>query len=196
MAPIQPVSASVIICSVCLCYVPVDIYPCFSVPLSSMIFLLLWPWLSSNSLGGRKLHRHTQCLSRGSPCVWPPRRVSGWVAQVCVTMSMCVRVCVHVCVCVCTCMCMCVQTERLTSSVASSDSIPFSLLHVHEHRENTRALLSPASPHWFLSCSSTSSPFSNQSIKHLDFISLQKTSKDSFVCFIVKHYSFNRFILS
>lgn len=189
MAPIQPVSASVIICSMCLCYVPVDIYPCFSVPLSSMIFLLLWPWLSCNSLGGRKLHdTHTLSLTGFPLCLAPPQ------SQLLGSTGL--RDHEHVCACVRTCMCMCVQTERLTSSVASSDSIPFSLLHVHEHRENTRALLSPPSPHWFLSCSSTSSPFSNQSVKHLDFILLQKTSKASFPCFIVKHYSFHRFILS
>lgn len=35
------------------------------------------------------------------------------------------------------------ERKRLTSSVAPSDFIPFSLLLVHEHSKNTRGLLSP-----------------------------------------------------
>lgn len=37
--------------------------------------------------------------------------------------------------------------KRLTSSVAHSDFIPFSLLLVHEHSKNTHGLLSPVCLH-------------------------------------------------
>ena len=83
---------------------------CFSVPLSSQICLLFWPPLPDAVTHRCRqthtlTHNHTHCLSRGSPCVWPPCRVSRWVAQVCVTMSMCVWVCMSVCMSVCVCVC-------------------------------------------------------------------------------------------
>lgn len=126
---------------------------CYSVPLSSQICLLFWPPLPDAVTHRCRqthtlTHNHTHCLSRGSPCVWPPCRVSRWVAQVCVTMSMCVWVCMSVCMSVC----VSVQSERLTSSVADSDFIPFSLLHVGAHCQNTCALLSPVSTSALLFC--------------------------------------------
>lgn len=59
----------------------------------------------------------------------------------------------------CDCVCACVSVsgrerrrreggrKRLTSSVARSDFIPFSLLLVHEHSKNTHGLLSPVCLH-------------------------------------------------
>lgn len=86
--------------------------------------------------GIQYIQRDTQQdgLLLSSSHVWPPCRVCHLVAQVCVTV------------------CVCqegggVERKRLTSSVARSDFIPFSLLLVHEHSKNTRGLLSPVCLH-------------------------------------------------
>lgn len=68
---------------------------CLSVPLPSLICVLLWPLVQwSHIQANTQLHAGTHCLSLGSPCVWPPCRGSRWIAPVCVSKSMCVCECV------------------------------------------------------------------------------------------------------
>lgn len=100
-------------------FLGIFLFVCFSVPLSSLIYLLSWPSPSCNDLGRTLKRRRTHSWGFPWRLAPPAESVAGWRGSAWLWA------------------CVCAWSECLTSSVADSDFIPFSLLHVHEHRKNT-----------------------------------------------------------